>query len=58
MKNYKVTLTQQEVSQFKAITQKGIKNARGIKNALILLNVDGGIYGKTKIMKKPCRTLA
>lgn len=48
MKKYKVTLTRQEVKQLKAITQKGKRNARVIKNALILLNVDESKYGKGK----------
>jgi hypothetical protein len=48
MKKYKVTLTKDEVGQLKAITQKGKKNARVIKNALVLLNVDEGEYGKGK----------
>jgi len=48
MKIHKVTLTQEEIAQLKAITQKGSKRARVIKNALILLNVDEGPYGKRK----------
>jgi len=48
MKIHKVTLTQEEIAQLKAITQKGRKRARVIKNALILLNVDEGPYGKGK----------
>ena len=48
MKKYKVTLIQHEVKQLKTITQKGKKNARVIKNALILLNVDESKYGKSK----------
>ena len=48
MKKYKITLTQQEVEQLKSITQKGKKNARIIKNALVLLNVDEGKFGKGK----------
>lgn len=48
MKKYKVTLTQHEVEQLRSITQKGKKNARVIKNALVLLNVDEGKFGKGK----------
>lgn len=48
MKIHKVTLTQEEIAQLKAITQKGRKRARVIKSALILLNVDEGPYGKRK----------
>ncbi|MCH8012827.1 MAG: helix-turn-helix domain-containing protein [Candidatus Marinimicrobia bacterium] len=48
MKIHKVTLTQEEIAQLKAITRKGRKRARVIKSALILLNVDEGPYGKRK----------
>ena len=48
MKKYKITLTKQEIAELKEITQKGKKNARIIKNALILLNADEGKYGKGK----------
>lgn len=48
MKKYKVTLTQKEVEELREITQRGKKNARVIKNALILLNADEGKYGKAK----------
>jgi transposase len=48
MKKYKITLTREEIAELKEITQKGKKNARVIKNALILLNSDEGKYGKGK----------
>lgn len=48
MKKYKVTLTQKEVDELTSITKKGKRNARVLKNALILLNVDEGKYGKAK----------
>lgn len=48
MKKYKITLTKQEIAELKEITQKGKRNARVIKNALILLNADEGKYGKGK----------
>lgn len=48
MKKYKITLTKQEISELKEITQKGKRSARVIKNALILLNADEGKYGKGK----------
>lgn len=48
MKKYKVTLTEEEVAQLKSITSKGKRSARVIKNALILLAVDEGPYGKAK----------
>jgi transposase len=48
MKKYKITLTKEEIAALKEITQKGKKNARVIKNALILLNADEGKYGKGK----------
>jgi homeodomain-containing protein len=48
MKKYKITLTKKEVEELRELTQKGKKNARVIKNALILLNADEGKYGKAK----------
>ncbi len=48
MKKYKVTLTQEEVSTLRALTHKGRRRARVIKNALILLNVDEGPHGPGK----------
>lgn len=48
MKLYKVTLTEEEVEELKIIASKGKKNARVIKNALILLNVDQSKLGKAK----------
>lgn len=48
MKKYKITLTKDEVDQLRTITHKGKRNARHIKNALILLNVNEGKYGKGK----------
>lgn len=48
MKIHKVTLTQEEIVQLKAITSKGQKRARVVKNALMLLNVDEGPYGKRR----------
>lgn len=48
MKKYKVTLTRKEVDELTSITQKGKRNARVLKNALILLNVDESAHGKAK----------
>jgi len=48
MKIHKVTLTQKEVEQIKEITSKGRKRARVVKNALMLLNVDEGPFGKRR----------
>lgn len=48
MKKYKVTLTRDEVDELTSITKKGKRNARVLKNALILLNVDESEYGKAK----------
>lgn len=48
MKTYKVTLTRDEVDELTSITKKGKRNARVLKKALILLNVDEGAYGKAK----------
>jgi hypothetical protein len=48
MKLYKVTLTREEVDQLRVITQKGKKSARVLKNALNLLSVDQGEFGKAK----------
>jgi hypothetical protein len=48
MKKYKITLTQSEVKELREITQKGKRNARVIKNALILINADEGKLGKGK----------
>jgi transposase len=48
MKKYKITLVKQEITELKEITQKGKRNARVIKNALILLNADEGKYGRGK----------
>lgn len=48
MKKYKITLTKDEVEQLRSMTQKGKRSARHLKNALILLNVDEGKYGRGK----------
>ncbi len=48
MKIHIVTLTREEITLLKEITRKGRKSVRVIKNALILLNVDEGPYGKGK----------
>ena len=48
MKIYKITLTKEEITELKDLTQKGKRNARVIKNALILLNADEGKYGRAK----------
>lgn len=48
MKKYKITLTRDEIDELKALTQRGKCNARTLKNALILLNVDEGEYGRGK----------
>lgn len=49
MKKYKITLTKQERKELKSITKKGRRNAKTIRNALILLNCDEGSYGKKVI---------
>lgn len=48
MKKYKITLSMEEIKELRELTQKGKKNARVIKNALILLNADESKYGKGK----------
>lgn len=48
MKKYKVTLTRDEADELTSITRKGKRSARVLKNALILLNVDEGEFGKAK----------
>lgn len=48
MKKYKVTLSKPEVDELTALTRKGKRSARILKNALILLNVDQGEYGPSK----------
>ena len=48
MKKYKITLSEAEITELKGITQKGKRNAKVVKNALILLNADEGKYGKAK----------
>jgi len=48
MKKYKITLTRDEIDELKALTQRGKCNARTLKNALILLNVDEGEHGRGK----------
>lgn len=45
MKKYKVTLTKEEREELQALVKKGIRKAQVIRNALILLNCDEGIYG-------------
>jgi hypothetical protein len=46
MKRYKITLTKQEREELKSIIKKGKRNAKTIRNALILLNCDEGSYGE------------
>ena len=48
MKKYKITLTRDEIDELKALTKRGKCNARTLKNALILLNVDEGENGRGK----------
>lgn len=43
-----MTLTRVENDELISMTQKGKRSARVLKNALILLNVDEGEYGKAK----------
>jgi len=57
MKKYKVTLTKEEIDKLREITKKGKRNARYIKNALVLLNVDEGKYGKKKKDKEVAEIL-
>jgi len=44
MKKYKVTLSQEERDELKAITTKGNHKSQKVINALILLNCDSGEY--------------
>ena len=44
MKKYKVTLTEEERSELKAITSKGSHHSQKVLNALILLNCDEGAF--------------
>ncbi len=48
MKKCKVTLNKPEVDELMALTRKGKRSARILKNALILLNVDQGEHGPSK----------
>ena len=44
MKKYKVTLTEEERSELKAMTSKGSHRSQKVLNALILLNCDEGEF--------------
>ncbi len=44
MKKYKVTLTEEERSELKALTSKGSHRSQKVLNALILLNCDEGEF--------------
>ena len=44
MKKYKVTLTEKERSELKALTSKGSHRSQKVLNALILLNCDEGEF--------------
>ena len=46
MVHYKVTLTKKEREELKAIVNKGKHSSMQYRNACILLNCDGGQYGK------------
>ncbi|MGD8781370.1 MAG: helix-turn-helix domain-containing protein, partial [Ignavibacteria bacterium] len=64
MKKYKVTLSLKEIEELESITRKGRHRAQVVKNAIILLNVDEGEYGKqrkdsevSKILDIPVQTI-
>jgi hypothetical protein len=57
MKKYKVTLTGEEIAELNTITNKGKRNARVLKSALILLNVDEGEHGQVKMDEEVARVL-
>jgi len=48
MKKYKVTLTEEERSELKALTSKGSHRSQRMLNALILLNCDEGEFQETR----------
>ena len=48
MKKYKVTLTEDERSELKAMTSKGSRRSQEVLNALILLSCDEGEYQETR----------
>ena len=58
MNTYKVTLTQEERDQLTEMTRTGTHAARKIIHALILLNVDRGLYNTDKqINEEVCKVL-
>ena len=52
MKKYKVTLTEDERSELKAITSKGSHRSQEVLNALILLSCDEGEYQETRAINE------
>ncbi len=52
MKKYKVTLTEDEQSQLKDITNKGSHRSQKMLNALILLNSDEGEFQESRSINK------
>jgi len=57
MNTYKVTLTQEERDQLTEITRTGTHAARKIIHALILLNVDRGLYADRTVNEDICKVL-
>jgi len=58
MNTYKVTLTQEERDHLTEMTRTGTHAARKIIHALILLNVDRGLYNTDKqINEEVCKVL-
>ena len=52
MKKYKVTLTEGERSELRAITSKGSHRSQEVLNALILLSCDEGEYQDTRAINE------
>jgi hypothetical protein len=52
MKKYKVTLTEDERSELKAITSKGSHRSQEVLNALILLSCDEGEYQDSRAINE------
>ncbi len=52
MKKYKVTLTEDERSELKAITSKGSHRSQEVLNALILLSCDEGEYQESRLINE------
>jgi hypothetical protein len=52
MVHYKVTLTEPEMDELKAIMNKGKHTSQQFRNACILVNCDSGKYGQPFSMSR------